>query len=105
MASRDAGGGSITPYDESTPPGSSAGADDGDPCAPREGEPPAGCPEGMHSTILALVAPENPFYVIASANPPTYEDSPYKLVYCDAQDHDALGLPIGVATNALLAVG
>ncbi len=96
----DAGGGSITVYDESAPPGSSAGEDDGDSCAPREGDAPADCPDGLHSTVLALVAPENPFYVIASANPPSYADSPYKLLYCDPQDHDGFGLPIGVATNA-----
>ena len=96
----DAGGGSVTRYDETTPPGSSAGADDGDPCAPRDGEPAADCPEGLHSTVLALVAPENPFYVIASANPPTYADSPYRLLFCDPQSHDEFGLPIGVATNA-----
>jgi hypothetical protein len=96
----DAGGGSVTPYDETAPPGSSAGDDDGDPCAPRDGEPATDCPEGLHSTVLALVAPENPFYVIASANPPTYADSPYRLLFCDPQTHDEFGLPIGVATNA-----
>ena len=96
----DAGGASIAPYDPAAPSGSSAGDDDGDPCAPREGAAAEDCPEGLHSTVLALVAPENPYYVIASANPPTYADSPYKLVYCDAQSHDEFSLPIGVATNA-----
>ncbi len=96
----DVGGSSITVYDESSPEGSAAGDDDGDPCAPREGEAPASCPDGLHSTVLALVAPENPFYVIASSTPPTYEASPYKLLYCDPQDHDEFGLPIGVSTNA-----
>lgn len=96
----DAGGGSIRPYDETAPPGSAAGDDEGDPCAPRDGTPAEDCPEGLHSTVLALVAPENPYYVIASANPPTYADSPYKLLYCDPQAHDEFSLPIGVATNA-----
>lgn len=95
----DAGGASITVYDESSPDGSAAG-DDGDPCAPRDGDAPEGCPGGLHSTVLALVAPENPFYVVAGAAPPTYEDSPYKLLYCDPQDHDEFALPIGVSTNA-----
>ena len=96
----DVGDSSITVYDESSPAGSAAGDDDGDPCAPREGEAPATCPDGLHSTVLALVAPESPFYVIASSSPPTYDASPYKLLYCDPQDHDEFGLPIGVSTNA-----
>lgn len=96
----DAGGASVTVYDESSPPDSAASDDEGDPCAPREGETSADCPDGLHSTVLALVAPPSPFYVFATGRPQTYEDAPSSLVFCDPQDHDELSLPIGVGTNA-----
>ena len=45
----------------------------GDPCSPVEGDPPADCPEGMHSVILALDGVRD-LYISGMAFPPTQEE-------------------------------
>lgn len=70
----------------------------GDDCAPRDGSTPSGCPDGLHSTILPIIAPPE-LYVIGGANPAALEDSLSRLVYCEPQDHGARDLPYGVSTN------
>ena len=71
---------------------------DGDPCAPTTGEPEADCPSGISGTVLALRAAPPPS-VIGTANPPTYEDSPHKLQYCDPQEHRSYDLPFVAVSN------
>lgn len=99
----DPGAGPAEIYDGSdAPPGAAGEPGSGDPCAPIDGEPAADCPDGIHGTILALTAPEEPFYAVASASPPRYEDlpGPTRLVYCDPVELDDTSLLIGIGTNA-----
>ncbi len=50
-----------------------AATSDGDPCSPVDGDPPADCPEGMHSVILALDGVRD-LYIAGMAFPPTQEE-------------------------------
>lgn len=74
---------------------------DGDPCAPRDGEPTADCPEGLESTVLSVVSPRD-LAVGGQAFPPTWErylaeGNPYGgSLWCDglvAEDGD---VPFGI---------
>jgi hypothetical protein len=58
----------VTEYNEEE-----AATSDGDPCAPAVGDPPADCPEGMHSVILALDGVRD-LYIAGMAFPPTQEE-------------------------------
>lgn len=72
---------------------------DGDPCSPVEGDPPADCPDGLHSAVFALEGVRD-LFVAAMAFPPTQEEyeatSTYTLhPWCPATTHDSTEVPFG----------
>ena len=70
------------------------GADD--PCA--DAEDAEDCPEGIHSTVLALYGTE-PLEIRALADPPSYEDDPRSEVVCPTEPDSTSAVTLGVATN------
>lgn len=74
---------------------------DGDPCAPREGEPADSCPDGIESTVISLVSPR-PAGVGGQAFPPTYEQylaegNPYGgSLWCDGLEVGDGDVPFGI---------
>lgn len=80
------------------------GTDD-DPCAPRAGEPPADCPEGLRSTVLSLVAARD-FGYGGQAFPPTYAEYLEHgnrfggMLWCDGLTATASSVPFGILATA-----
>lgn len=80
-----------------------APATDGDPCAPRSGEPAADCPDGLESTVLALVSPRS-LGLNAQAFPPTRADylstgNPRGALWCDGLVVDDDDVPMGILST------
>ncbi len=78
---------------------------DDDPCAPRVGDPPADCPEGLHSTVLSLIA-ERDFNFGGQAFPPTYAEylerggNPIGMLWCDGPTATDSSVPFGILGSA-----
>ncbi|MBX3091737.1 MAG: hypothetical protein KF801_04430 [Cryobacterium sp.] len=76
-----------------------------DPCAPRDGSDPADCPEGLHSTVLPIIALRD-FSASGQAFPPTSEE--YRLhgnrlggaLWCDGQHSGPSSVPFGILSTA-----
>ncbi len=89
--------------DEETDGTDSSVADD--PCAPRDGTDPTDCPEGLHSTILSIIALRD-FFQSGQAFPPTTEE--YRahgnplggVLWCDGLTSSATSVPIGILATA-----
>jgi len=92
-------------WDGGVTPSATAPTAAGDPCAAAESSDesatPAGCPEGLRSTIFALTTPPE-LYVIGLANPPTRDDiiGIAALAYCPVVDLAAGEVSFAVGTNA-----
>jgi hypothetical protein len=91
----DAGGTDGTGAPASGPGG--GGADD--PCAPADGSTPDGCPDGLHSTILADTAPPE-LRVWPWPDPPATSDG--ASIYCPdlAPGDGELGVGVGTSVPA-----
>jgi hypothetical protein len=80
-------------------------AEGDDPCAPREGEPAVGCPDGLRSTILSDTALRD-FAAGGQAFPPTYEQylengNPYGgSLWCDGLEAGEGEVPFGILATA-----
>lgn len=99
--SDDPGAGMVEVYDASSEPGASGADGSGDICAPPEGEAPEDCPSGVYGTVLALTAPEEPFYADAQYAPGRYSEvPPPHRVHCEPVATDATQAHIGIGTNA-----
>lgn len=78
---------------------------DDDPCAPRAGDPPADCPDGLHSTVLSLVA-ERDFSFGGQAFPPTYAEYLESgnrfggMLWCDGFTATESSVPFGILATA-----
>lgn len=76
-----------------------------DPCAPREGEPAVGCPDGLRSTILSDTALRD-FSAGGQAFPPTYAEylergNPYGgSLWCDGLTAAEGEVPFGILATA-----
>ena len=76
-----------------------------DPCAPRVGDPPADCPEGLHTTVLTLTHLRD-FSAGGQAFPPTQEEfrahgNPTGgSLWCDEPAPDAGQVPFGILATA-----
>lgn len=85
--------------------GSDDRSDGDDPCAPREGEPEAGCPDGLRSTILSDTALRD-FGAGGQAFPPTYEqflESGNRYggsLWCDGLEAGDGEVPFGILATA-----
>jgi hypothetical protein len=77
---------------------------DDDPCAPRTGDAPADCPEGLHSTVLSLIA-ERDFMYSGQAFPPThaeYLESGNRsggMLWCDVPPATESSVPFGILSS------
>ncbi len=84
--------------------GSDSGAAD-DPCAPRDGSDSADCPDGLHSTVLPLIALRD-FSAGGQAFPPTTEE--YRAhgnlyggeLWCDGPAATPTSVPFGILSTA-----
>ncbi|GHF23111.1 hypothetical protein [Pseudolysinimonas yzui] len=80
-------------------------SDGDDPCAPRDGEPPVTCPDGLRSTILSDTALRD-FAAGGQAFPPTYEEylengNPYGgSLWCDGLTAGEGEVPFGILATA-----
>jgi hypothetical protein len=80
-------------------------ADGDDPCAPRDGEPAVGCPDGLRSTILSDTALRD-FAAGGQAFPPTYAEflergNPYGgSLWCDGLEAGDGEVPFGILATA-----
>ena len=80
-------------------------SDGDDPCAPRDGEPEVGCPDGLRSTILSDTALRD-FAAGGQAFPPTYDEylengNPYGgSLWCDGLEAGAGEVPFGILATA-----
>lgn len=76
-----------------------------DPCAPRGGDTPADCPEGLHTTVLSLTHLRD-FSAGGQAFPPTQEEfrahgNPTGgSLWCDGPEPDADQVPFGILSTA-----
>lgn len=80
-------------------------SDGDDPCAPRDGEPDAGCPDGLRSTILSDTALRD-FAAGGQAFPPTYDEylangNPFGgSLWCDGLEASEGEVPFGILATA-----